>query len=201
MGWSFEFLTSPRDYICGLVALNIASQYFQNNSVTPKERIFTVGYLLEQAQKKGFSTRGEFFSVHNLASLARANYPEQSWDVCNWNETEGVDVVIQHIKNHGLVLVPYDRDKNNEPCIRNGHAAHWAVITGFAKPTSGLTTFINCDELDNVAKPSEVISDHYFLCYHGKSLHPAVWQAKLLLESNRNLRSVAPSVQSSPYNY
>ena len=24
----------------------------------------------------------------------------------------------------------YDKDKNNEPCLSNGHSAHWAVLTG-----------------------------------------------------------------------
>ena len=28
------------------------------------------------------------------------------------------------------VLVPYDNDKNFEPCLKNGHKAHWAVLTG-----------------------------------------------------------------------
>jgi len=28
------------------------------------------------------------------------------------------------------VLVPYDNDKNFEPCLRKGHRAHWAVLTG-----------------------------------------------------------------------
>ena len=28
------------------------------------------------------------------------------------------------------VLLPYDRDHNNEPCSRQGAKAHWAVLTG-----------------------------------------------------------------------
>ena len=29
-----------------------------------------------------------------------------------------------------LVMTRYDRDGNNEPCLKNGHKAHWAVFTG-----------------------------------------------------------------------
>ena len=28
------------------------------------------------------------------------------------------------------VLLPYDRDHNNEPCMRGGAKAHWAVLIG-----------------------------------------------------------------------
>ena len=32
--------------------------------------------------------------------------------------------------SRSLFLVPYDTDFNQEPCLRKGHRAHWALIIG-----------------------------------------------------------------------
>lgn len=32
------------------------------------------------------------------------------------------------------VLVPYDADKNHQPCQKRGHKAHWTVLTGKVSP-------------------------------------------------------------------
>ena len=39
--------------------------------------------------------------------------------------------IISHLNKGSAILVPYDCDKNFEPCNRGGHAAHWAVIVGY----------------------------------------------------------------------
>lgn len=33
--------------------------------------------------------------------------------------------------NQGLpILIPYDSNRDGSPCCKNGHMAHWAVLTG-----------------------------------------------------------------------
>jgi hypothetical protein len=36
--------------------------------------------------------------------------------------------LIQHIRDDQTLLVPYDCDKNHEPCLASGHKAHWCVL-------------------------------------------------------------------------
>ena len=38
--------------------------------------------------------------------------------------------ILKHLLHGNPVLIPYDNDKNFEPCLRNGHKAHWALATG-----------------------------------------------------------------------
>lgn len=40
--------------------------------------------------------------------------------------------IINHLSNsNSLLIVPYDCDKNFEPCNHNGKFAHWAVIVSY----------------------------------------------------------------------
>ena len=34
------------------------------------------------------------------------------------------------VLSRNLLLVPYDTDFNQEPCLKKGHRAHWALIIG-----------------------------------------------------------------------
>ena len=37
---------------------------------------------------------------------------------------------VEFAENRSLLLVPYDTDFNQEPCLKKGHRAHWALIIG-----------------------------------------------------------------------
>ena len=36
----------------------------------------------------------------------------------------------EFVISRNLLLVPYDTDFNQEPCLKKGHRAHWALIIG-----------------------------------------------------------------------
>lgn len=84
--------------------------------------------LLIMARSKGFSLQGEMYSAENLAQLAKEFYRLE----CQVVHDGFVDhlFVISELLKGSAVLVPYDADKNNKPCLEKGHKAHWALLTG-----------------------------------------------------------------------
>ena len=44
--------------------------------------------------------------------------------------------------SRSLFLVPYDTDFNQEPCLRKGHKAHWALIVGKLISSEKIAHFI-----------------------------------------------------------
>ena len=84
--------------------------------------------LLKMAQSKRFSCQGEMYSAENLAKLAKEFYGVECLVKSDGFEDDNF-VISEVLKGHA-VLVPYDADKNHEPCLENGHRAHWTLITG-----------------------------------------------------------------------
>ncbi len=114
-----------------------------------------------------------------------------------------------------LILIPYDTDRNYEPCNKNGIKAHWALITGFMVPVhfsesvskslvnfteenkpQGLTVVQSLElsqvqELRKIFEKNKQVSDLiHVICKQGKSKNLGVWNLKKLLESNRQLREI-----------
>ena len=85
----------------------------------------------DAAVKRGFSRRGEMFSCDDLCALAndllggRADAKVEDGDLIR-----DVRLLWEEFSNGSLLLVPYDTDFNQEPCLRKGHKAHWALIVG-----------------------------------------------------------------------
>jgi hypothetical protein len=112
----------------------------------------------------------------------------------------------------------YDKDKNHEPCLKNGHSAHWAVITGFMVPfEQGLSPVLKqrthlLDDflpvycltdsdgqshyLSTISEWCSLITSDlsrvYIYARHGVSRHLALWPLDILAESNRNLIELDP---------
>ncbi|KAJ3109835.1 hypothetical protein HDU97_000065 [Phlyctochytrium planicorne] len=123
---------------CGLVALEMAIKYFGND---PYKSSRHLPALLDKAQKYGYSRKGEMFTAHDLASLASDDYG-LGVDVKDWHETLNI---LDHINKGGLCMVAYDKDGNNEPCMKGGSKAHWALINGYVtgKPAETSSVVVN----------------------------------------------------------
>mmetsp|Transcript_17881 Transcript_17881/g.58777 ORF Transcript_17881/g.58777 Transcript_17881/m.58777 type:complete len:264 (-) Transcript_17881:143-934(-) len=120
---------------CGLVALRMAS-VFVCSKETGGENVPSVQDILKVATEKGFSRKGEIFSCQHLAALGR--------EVCNVSadviEDPSTELICSAISYGKPVLIAYDADKDNSPCLLQGARAHWAVICGVALPsTAGLS--------------------------------------------------------------
>lgn len=61
----------------------------------------------------------------------------------------------------------YDSDANHSPCLKKGHSAHWALISGIVENSS--------NEICVIAQ-------------QGKSKHLGIWTLQDLSESNAQLR-------------
>ena len=87
--------------------------------------------IQDNAVKRGFSKRGEMFSCDNLCALAndlmsgRADGKVEDGELIR-----NVRLLWEEFSFGSLFLVPYDTDFNQEPCLRKGHKAHWALIIG-----------------------------------------------------------------------
>ncbi|KAJ8960230.1 hypothetical protein NQ318_003955 [Aromia moschata] len=145
---------------CGLVALAIC--------IGPPGAEL-IKNLYESAKLQNFTYNGEMFSADFLANLAKQHLP------CNTNvEVYNGDLDDERIKEFlldgGIILVPYDTNKDNSPGLHRGHKAHWATVSG------GIET----DE------------DFFVLARHGKARNVAVWKLSDLAKSNGQLLEFSP---------
>lgn len=74
------------------------------------------------------------------------------------------------------VILRYDADRNHSPCMKKGHSAHWAIITG-----------ILIAEVFESKKQKYDFRNVYVTARHGKSSNLAIWKLQDLEDSNRNL--------------
>lgn len=76
------------------------------------------------------------FSAVEMAELADTYYEGQLktevWDGAWTNDF--VVRLFETLCAGGITLVPYDVDKNHEPCCAGGKKAHWTAIKGFLVP-------------------------------------------------------------------
>ncbi|KAK3917291.1 UPF0692 protein C19orf54 [Frankliniella fusca] len=146
---------------CGLVALAMAAAITRSS--------ISVQVLLSEAQSRGFSYQGEMFSVDDMASLAQATLPGVSVKIIDGLQ-DNRDTVVHSLAQGAILLVPYDADRNHEPCCRKGHKAHWAAVCG-----------------------ALVCSNRCLLAARqGKSRRLMLWDYGQLTESNNNLIEFSP---------
>eukprot|EP00118_Oscarella_pearsei_P011118 m.72221 g.72221 ORF g.72221 m.72221 type:complete len:166 (+) comp35788_c0_seq2:166-663(+) len=117
---------------CGIVALCSACQSLSAN---PQERPsksskFTDSSncleLLQLARELGYTRHGEMFSVYHLSDLAAKYFRCKAEIVsCPLRDPKKL---IEEMLCGKIYLIPYDKDKNNEPCLMGGHKAHWAIL-------------------------------------------------------------------------
>ncbi|XP_029427760.1 UPF0692 protein C19orf54 homolog isoform X2 [Rhinatrema bivittatum] len=109
---------------CGLVALWMASPLLELKDSVSLEEIVRV------ALERGYTAQGEMFSAANMASLAEEVLCCRAELLLGGMDGRNQWKLLHHLTSGHPALIPYDEDCNHEPCLRNGHRAHWAIITG-----------------------------------------------------------------------
>lgn len=116
---------------CGLIALKLAADILRTTGSQPilkESEENEIAELLQLSKDSGFSYHGEMFSARDMASLAKKYY-NINFKVLS-SGLEDCEGLVKHVFQGYPVVVPYDSDRNNEPCLKRGYKAHWAVITG-----------------------------------------------------------------------
>lgn len=152
---------------CGLVAL---AMYLGNPTKT------TVENLLDRAQKDHYTNNGEMFSAEYMSRLACSFLncsPKTGGFVELFSGALDCDYIKTCLLNKCCILVPYDTDKNNSPCLQNGCKAHWCILCGGVETDQGF----------------------FVLARHGKARNVAVWKLGDLSESNSQLNEVGVYVK------
>jgi len=91
-----------------------------------------VSDMLETGQYLSLTKQGEMFSAEGLAKLAETVLQIQNIEATVYEDIlANQKLIVRHLAKGWPLLVPYDADKNHEPCIKSGHSAHWAIISGF----------------------------------------------------------------------
>jgi hypothetical protein len=196
--------------VCGLVALSMAGSLLGGKSVD-------VDMILAEAGRRGYSRRGEMFSVDHMKELALHFYPDCEYRVLRTTEAQDVwGTLVSCLVDGGVLLFPYDADFNHGPAERKGHAAHWAVVHGilgaFGKDdwsmNFGNEETISCEFGSiTISSPANItqkgrrdVKELFFnentfvICHQGKSTHTGIWRLEDLLRSNHNLREIAPKL-------
>lgn len=199
---------------CGIaalcMALNALSGY--HNSILPG-----LDEIVVMARSLNLTNFGEMFSAQALLSLSSIMSPEVPGVIIEATSLfEKKKLILSHLLQKRLVIIPYDKGPNNEPCFKNGLKAHWAVLTGLLIVTSKLSVelenflenqndskifsikeyenhrtiehVLNCLEKDY--KMDEDIGEDFemFVCARqGKSPRLHLWHLNELLKSNDQL--------------
>lgn len=181
---------------CGLVAFCMASQLLQSIPIGVDEAFGT-------AKRLKFTNEGEMFSVENMLKLSKELLSCSCRIHHNLCEGEVARLLLQG----NPILIPYDSDRNFEPCLRGGRTAHWAVVHGLclALPTSevdflrdSLTEDPQCHRIlhlnDDSSLSDATVQDllsrsvnTFAYGSQGKSRSVGLWHLDELLDSNRNL--------------
>lgn len=193
---------------CGLVALWMAAHVLQ-----PPETL-VMETLVQTAKHNGYTEQGEMFSASNMAKLAEEVCGCRVQRLSGGMMGENTAVVLKHLAGGQPVLIPYDEDFNHEPCLRNGHKAHWAVISGVllglrqgcvdSKPFPPDVTlpWLHLSQNEaSVSWPMDGIEEVFVLAKQGKSLRYQLWKFDLLTQSNSQLKEMDPQRASDGMRY
>lgn len=117
-----KFILGPT---CGLCALSMVF------CGTP-----TTDDLLKNAVKLKFSNSGEMFSAQWLldtlkSSISLSSLKQEKTRAYLFDGELDSEFIKDKLRNHSLILVPYDADRNHSPSNKNGHKAHWCLICGY----------------------------------------------------------------------
>lgn len=91
--------------------------------------------LLKDAVKLKFTNNGEIFSAQWLLDTLKQNFastlkPDKTRAYLFTGELDS-DFIKEKLKQHCLILVPYDSDHNHAPTNVHGHRAHWCLLCGY----------------------------------------------------------------------
>jgi hypothetical protein len=123
--------------------------------------------LLEFARNMGITYSGEMFSAESMAILAEKYYSpnlkSEHWS-SDW-DSSFLERLLGMLCKGGMALVPYDVDKNHEPCMSGGKKAHWTAIKGLVMPifTSGQLEYVKSLCNSNLLIESSVSGIPFFI--------------------------------------
>ncbi|KAI2653656.1 hypothetical protein H4Q32_013974 [Labeo rohita] len=193
---------------CGLVALWMATHLLQ----PPKTVMLET--LVQMAKDNGYTEQGEMFSASDMAKLAEEVCGCRVQRLSGGMMGENTAVILKHLAGRQPVLVPYDEDFNHEPCVRNGHKAHWAVVSGIllglrqgcvdSKHFSHDVTLPWLHLSQNEASISwlpDDIKEMFVLAKQGKSLRYQLWKFESVTQSNNQLKEMDPQRASDGTRY
>jgi len=190
---------------CGVAALT--SLILQRDSHI--DFVTTAKELLSVAISLGISSQGELMSVHYMSRLCEyAGLPHETVRVC-------ADTDLGELLQDSVLLMIYDKDKNNEPTTRyGGERAHWLTITGLCyKPSrnSRSGVLVSSQRGNRALQPANSYSKcrgsitdksselHVFV-QHGKSRLRQLWRWTDILASNESVRRAKPGTWVLPDN-
>ncbi|XP_036392421.1 UPF0692 protein C19orf54 homolog [Megalops cyprinoides] len=191
---------------CGLVAMWMAAKLLKPPEGVSMERV------VQTALERGYTAQGEIFSARDMAQLAEEVCECHSECLSGGMGGANTGPILKHLASGQPALIPYDEDFNHEPCLRNGHKAHWAVasgvLLGVAEAGLDAAKFQNDPVLPWLLLPRgtpcwpvEGVQEVYILAKQGKSLRYQLWGLEGLVQSNAQLREMDPqrAADGSPY--
>ncbi|KAE8585657.1 hypothetical protein XENTR_v10021394 [Xenopus tropicalis] len=178
---------------CGLVALWMAGKLLNLAHEAPLQTI------VEAAVSRGYTAQGEMFSAANMAVLAKEVFGCRSELLTGGMDGENKGKILQQLTSGLPVLIPYDEDFNHEPCQREGHRAHWAVISGVLFGVR-CGSFSPDPDIPGLCYPSSDspsledlnIQEIYLVAKQGKSLRYQLWEYDCISRSNGQLIHLDP---------
>ncbi|KAK7160065.1 hypothetical protein R3I93_007883 [Phoxinus phoxinus] len=193
---------------CGLVALWMAAHLLH-----PPETL-VMETLVQTAQHNAYTEQGEMFSAGDMAKLAEEVCGCRVQRLSGGMMGENTAVILKHLAGGQPALIPYDEDFNHEPCLRNGHKAHWAVVSGILLglrqgcvdrkhfPPDVTLPWLHLSQNEaSVSWPMDGIEEVFVLAKQGKSLRYQLWRFELLTQSNSQLTEMDPQRASDGTRY
>ncbi|KAM8952298.1 actin maturation protease [Pelodytes ibericus] len=187
---------------CGLVALWMAGKLLALARDVSLENIAAV------AVSRGYTAQGEMFSADNMSRLAGEVFDCRCELLSGGMNGENQTRILRHLTAGLPVLIPYDEDFNHEPCQREGHRAHWAVISGVLLGMKNGSFQADPDTPGLYQPPSDSsslrlaeIKETYLVAKQGKSLRYQLWDYECLSRSNGQLIQFDPKRASDGTQY
>ncbi|XP_078097828.1 actin maturation protease [Mustelus asterias] len=184
---------------CGLVALWMAGHLLNMCEVKDLEEI--VGC----AKARGYTVQGEMFSGADMVKLAEEVFECQGELLHEGLTGCNKARIMHHLLAGYPVLLPYDEDFNHEPCLRRGHRAHWAVVSGvllglkcrlpkdlYEEDPDTPGFFYRRANMPGSSYPEDCVVETHLLAKQGKSLKYQLWQYEQVHQSNMQLTEFSP---------
>ncbi|XP_026865883.2 UPF0692 protein C19orf54 homolog isoform X1 [Electrophorus electricus] len=186
---------------CGLVALWMAASLLKPAQAMSLEKI------TQTALDKGYTAQGEMFSASDMALLAEEVCGCRVQRLSGGMAGDNAVTIQKHLTGGQPILIPYpyDEDFNHEPCLRQGHKAHWAVASGVLlglvqgsvtskqMPRDTTLPWLHiCQGGVPAEWPMSAVSEVYVLTKQGKSLRYQLWEFDTVTQSNAQLKEMDP---------
>lgn len=200
---------------CGMSCLSTALHWSLHQHVS-------IDSIVDTARRLGISKKGELFDARACLELARESGLAAS--LRSWLSTQDVFQWWRENPNC-VIMVPYDKDANNEPCHRNGVKAHWCMIVGVSLVADDVPSLnervarsegevddfllyrdhlISMYEMQKraplmLSESTRPASHTALICVHGLSKYPGVWPLLDLFSSCNQLNQVDDALSATEF--